>query len=288
MNATQTRRPVIMGILNVTEDSFSDGGDFFNQEVAVAHAIRMFEEGADIVDVGGESTRPGAERMSAEVQIERVVPVIQAIKQQLPEHKAISIDTTLTEVAQAAVDAGARIINDISAGEDDANIFKLAADNGLFIILMHKQGSPETMQQEPSYDDVVVEVKDYLLTRVETALNSGIGKEDIIIDPGIGFGKTVQHNLELITNLNQLVETGYDVMLGASRKSFMAKLLHTERYKDLLGATSATTTFGVMAGVRYFRVHDVRENRQAADIAFELVQKLAEQTIKSEMSNGKK
>jgi len=263
--------PMIMGILNVTPDSFSDGGQYQNADTAVNHALQMVEEGADIIDVGGESTRPGSEHVNASEQKNRVLPVIQALKKKIPEKVLISIDTTLADVASAALDAGASIINDVSAGRDDPGMFKLAAQKQCPCILMHMQGTPETMQVNPVYDDVVEEIRSFLLERSEIAINAGIKKENIILDPGIGFGKTTEHNLELMANLHRFVDTGFPVLLGASRKRFMGALCAGTAAERLIGATCATTTLGVAAGVKLFRVHDVRENRQAADLAWTIL-----------------
>lgn len=272
-NLMGTGRPLIMGILNVTPDSFSDGGDFFNPEDAVAHGLRMAEEGADIIDVGGESTRPGAQRIPAGEQIRRVVPVIERLRGQLPERVTISVDTTLTEVAGAACAAGAGMVNDIAAAEEDTGILQLAADMDIPLILMHKQGSPESMQKNPAYEDVVGEIRSYLLSRAETAIRAGVKPEKLILDPGFGFGKTLEHNLILMANLYQFNETGHTIMIGTSRKTFLTRLCNTDDRKGLLGACCATTTMGVLAGVRMFRVHDVKANRQAADVAYSVVVK---------------
>lgn len=267
MNLNATARPLIMGILNVTDDSFSDGGRFRETDAAVRHALDMIEQGADIIDVGGESTRPGADRVSIEIQIKRIVPVITLLRQ----HKSdipISIDTTSAVVAGAALNAGAGIINDVSAGRDDDAMLQLVATRNAPIILMHMQGTPATMQDNPRYENVVDEIKTFLLERARRAEAAGISKSNIILDPGIGFGKTKRHNLELLANLQQFTGLGYLVMLGASRKRFMGSICAIESYSELVGATCATTALGIQAGVKIFRVHDVKANRQAADVAF--------------------
>ncbi len=264
----ELERPLIMGILNVTPDSFSDGGSHTTRGRAVAHALQMIEEGADIIDVGGESTRPGSERVSAEEQIRRVVGIIQALRNTLPEEVPISIDTTLSAVARAAIEAGANILNDVRAGRDDLGMFRLAAEHGLPVILMHMQGTPETMQENPAYEDVVTEIEHFLNERCQAALDVGVKKENIIIDPGIGFGKTQEHNLMLMANLDRFVKSGYPVLLGTSRKRFMGAICPVDTPRELVGATCATTALGVMAGVRIFRVHDVKPNRQAADVTW--------------------
>ena len=260
-----------MGILNLTPDSFSDGGHFKDPEDALIHALNMVNEGADIIDIGGESTRPGSDRINAGEQKKRVLPVISALRKQLPEMR-ISIDTTLGEVAEAAITAGAGMINDISAGRDDPDMVKIVADCQCPYIIMHMQGSPGTMQDNPVYTDVVNEIRDFLLTRVDVMRTAGVRSENIIIDPGIGFGKTKEHNLALIANLHRFVDTGYPVLLGASRKRFMGSLCAGVTPAQLTAATCATTALGVAAGVKMFRVHDVRENRQAADVAYGILQ----------------
>jgi dihydropteroate synthase len=268
------RRPLIMGILNITPDSFSDGGNYLERDTAVKHALEMVDEGADILDIGGESTRPGSQRVGADQQIERVVPVIKQLAGTLPQDFPISIDSTLAAVADQAIRAGASIINDISAGEDDAAMLPLAAATGVHIILMHKQGTPATMQAHPSYDNVVEQVREYLLARAAAARQAGIHEGNIIIDPGIGFGKAFEHNMEIMENLTRFIDTGYQVLLGTSRKSFLKKLSNIEDNLGLVGATCATTVLGVMAGVRILRVHDVRQNRQAVEVAWALRERL--------------
>ncbi|MFK8067010.1 MAG: dihydropteroate synthase [Gammaproteobacteria bacterium] len=257
-----------MGILNVTPDSFSDGGSHTNRGRAVTAALQMVEEGADIIDVGGESTRPDSERVSSEEQIRRVAGTIEALRRTLPENILISIDTTLSEVASVAVNAGANILNDVRAGRDDEDMFKLAAERDLPIILMHMQGTPQTMQKNPTYDDVVAEIESFLRERCEAAIKAGVKKENIVIDPGIGFGKTQEHNLMLMANLDRFVKSDYPVLLGTSRKRFMGSICKGAEPKELIGATCATTSIGINAGVQIFRVHDVKPNRQAADVTF--------------------
>jgi len=268
VNFIHIKKPLIMGILNVTPDSFSDGGQFDETQPAVKHALDMMYEGADIIDVGGESTRPGSERINADEQILRVAETIKSIRDIALEEIEISIDTTLSEVAEAAIDAGASIINDVTAGTEDPQILELAADKDAPIILMHMQGNPQTMQSNPVYDDVVEDVRAYLLDRVETAMAAGVKQENIAIDPGIGFGKTQEHNMQLMARLDRFVDTGLPVLLGASRKRFMGAICEGVEAHELVGATCATTVAGVNAGVQMFRVHDVRPNRQAANVAW--------------------
>jgi dihydropteroate synthase len=261
-----------MGILNITPDSFSDGGQFTGINEALQQVERMLAEGMDIIDIGGESTRPGSAPVAAADQQQRVIPVITAIRQQLKSAILISIDTTSSEVAKAALAAGANIINDVSAGQDDESILALAAQTNAPVILMHSQGSPKTMQDNPFYNDVVREVIEFLKKRIHAALKAGIKKENIAIDPGIGFGKRKQDNLDLLAHLDALVALGFPVLLGASRKRFMGTICDVAEPSELVTATAITTALGVMAGVRIFRVHDVKENRQAADIAWAIKQ----------------
>jgi dihydropteroate synthase len=247
---------LVMGILNVTPDSFSDGGQFFNPDKAIAHGIRMAADGAVIIDVGGESTRPGALPVPAEEQIRRVVPVIKALtgKVAVP----ISVDTQNVKVAEAALDAGASMINDITALSDE-RLGKLAASYSVPVVLMHIQGSPATMQHEPKYDDVVDEVLEFLLARAGRAEQLGIAKEMIFIDPGIGFGKTLEHNLLLLRNIDKFVASGYRVAIGTSRKSFIGKVTGKEKPSDRIFGTAATVALCAAAGVSIVRVHDVAE-----------------------------
>lgn len=257
-----------MGILNLTPDSFSDGGSHTDRGSAVHYALRMVREGADIIDVGGESTRPGSKPVAAAQQIRRVESVIAALRKTLPGEIPISIDTTRSEVAEAAINAGAAILNDVRAGRDDKEMFRLAARKNLPVILMHMQGTPSNMQENPSYTEVVGEVRSFLLERADLARHAGVAEDSIVIDPGIGFGKTREHNRQLMANLRTFVDTGYPVLLGASRKRFLSAINQEEEPRNLVGATCATTVLGVQAGVRIFRVHDVMANRQAADVAY--------------------
>jgi dihydropteroate synthase len=261
-----TQKPLIMGILNITPDSFSDGGKFAATDKAVQWAQYMLLQQVDIIDIGGESTRPGADTVPTLEQIQRVVPVIQAIRQD--SEVLISIDTTDSIVAKAALDAGANIINDVSGGLNDPEILTVAAIAKVPIILMHSQGKPKTMQDNPYYDNVVQEVIVVLQQRIEAALAAGIGRDNIIIDIGIGFGKRKQDNLDLLAHLADFVDLGFPVLLGTSRKRFMGSVCNVTEPAELVTATTVTTALGVMAGVSLFRVHDVKENRQAVDIAW--------------------
>ncbi len=268
----QQPKPMLMGILNVTPDSFSDGGRYVTEAAATRQALAMAGAGAEIIDVGGESTRPGSDRVAATVQIERVAPVIHSLKRSLPAHCFISIDTSLSEVAEAAIDAGADFVNDVSAGRDDPVMFDMVARRGVAIVLMHMQGTPKTMQEAPCYQDVVTEVREFLLQRAEVARRAGIPRESIVLDPGIGFGKRKIDNLRLMAHLEDFVSTGFPLLLGASRKRFMGAILQVREPTELVAATVATTTLGVMAGVKIFRVHDVAENRQALEVAWAIRQ----------------
>lgn len=263
--------PLIMGILNATPDSFSDGGQFNNIEAAINHGKKMIDEGADIIDIGGESTRPGSERVSVDEQIGRVVPIINAISETLPDHVVISIDTTRSKVAEAALNAGAAIVNDVSGGNDDPEIIGLCSDKKCPYIIMHMLGSPETMQSDPVYKDVVEDIKIFLEKRIEDCTKAGIDNNNIVIDPGIGFGKTREHNLSLLQNLKSFVDTEHSVLLGTSRKRFMGSICPVNTAAELIGATAATTALGVQAGVKILRVHDVKPNRQAADVAWAIL-----------------
>jgi dihydropteroate synthase len=256
-----------MGILNITPDSFSDGGVYASTQAACDRGVEMAGLGADIIDVGGESTRPGARPVSCDEQCERVLPVIERLRTSLPSAVHISIDTRSSVVARRALASGAGIINDIGAGRDDPQIFTVAAESGALLVLMHMQGTPETMQDRPYYDDVLREVHEFLMQRVAAAESAGVSREQIILDPGIGFGKRSRDNLRLLANLEHFVATGFPILLGTSRKRFMGDICRTSDPHQLGTASAVTTGLGVLAGVQIFRVHDVEENRQAADIA---------------------
>jgi len=247
---------LIMGVLNVTPDSFSDGGKFFATDRAIEHGLEMAAQGAGIIDVGGESTRPTSAPVSTAEQIRRVVPVIEGLFKKV--NVPISIDTYNCKVAEAALQAGAAMINDITALSDE-RIAELAAEQQVPVVLMHMQGTPATMQIEPKYGDVVGEVLEFLLSRAKRAQQLGILKDRIFIDPGIGFGKTVQHNLLLLKNIEKFVATGYRVLIGPSRKSFIGKITGKENPADRIFGTAATVALCASAGVSVVRVHDVAE-----------------------------
>ncbi len=261
-----------MGILNITPDSFSDGGKYTEIDSALEQAKVMIEEGVDIIDIGGESTRPGSDSVSIKEQIARVVPVIKGIRSDVSKTIQISIDTTQSEVARAALDAGANIINDISAGQSDHSILLLASEREVPIILMHMKGTPKSMQEDPSYEHVVDEVIELLKVRTEAAIKANIKKHNIAIDPGIGFGKRTEDNINLLASLDKIVGFGYPVLLGTSRKRFMGRICVETEPAELVTATAVTTALGVMSGVQIFRVHDVKENRQAIDVAWAIKQ----------------
>jgi dihydropteroate synthase len=247
---------LVMGVLNVTPDSFSDGGQFFDTDKAIKHGLQMAAEGAAIIDVGGGSTRPGSSPVSAKEQIRRVVPVIKGLREKIDV--PISIDTYNFEVATAALGAGAAMINDITALSDE-RVGKLTAEYQVPVVLMHIQGTPKTMQIEPKYKDVVGEVLEFLLGRAKRAEEFGISKDMIFIDPGIGFGKTVEHNLLLLRNIDKFVDSSYRVCVGTSRKNFIGKITGRENPAERIFGTAATVALCVAAGVSIVRVHDVAE-----------------------------
>lgn len=262
-------RALIMGIVNVTPDSFSDGGRFFEAERAISLGLRLAAEGADIVDVGGESTRPGADPVEAAEEIRRVLPVVETLSD---AGLTVSIDTAKAEVAQAALESGAAIVNDVSAlGSKD--MAAVVAGHQAGLVLMHMQGTPRTMQTDPTYDDVVAEVRDFLVERAALAIRSGVAPDHIAVDPGIGFGKTLEHNLALLRHLDVLVGTGYPVLIGASRKSFLGALTGEEDPEDRDIATAATSALAVAAGVSVVRVHNVAVSRPAVQVADAMVRR---------------
>jgi dihydropteroate synthase len=248
-------RSLVMGVLNVTPDSFSDGGRYLDLDAAVAHGLALAAEGADIVDVGGESTRPGAEPVSVDEELRRVVPVVEA----LAGHVRLSVDTMKPEVAEAAVAAGATLVNDVSA-----SLAGVAAATGAGWAVMHMQGTPATMQAAPRYDDVVAEVRDFLRARADAARQAGV--DEIWIDPGIGFGKTIEHNLSLLAAVGHLAATGYPVLVGASRKGFLGTLTGGAPVTDRAAASLAAATSAMASGASMVRVHDVRATVQAARV----------------------
>lgn len=257
-------RPRLMGIVNVTPDSFSDGGRHATTQAAIEHAFQLEEEGADILDIGGESTRPGAEPVSIDEELSRVLPVIEALAGKT--RALISVDTRHAAVMKAAAEAGADMINDVAALAHEPAALEVAAASGLAVVLMHAQGDPRSMQDDPRYDDVLTDVFDYLEARIEACIRAGIARTRLIVDPGIGFGKTLQHNLELMAGLSLFQGLGVPVLLGASRKSFIGKLtgetVAAERVMGSVGAALAA----VAQGAQIIRVHDVKATRQALTV----------------------
>lgn len=251
-----SERTLLMGVVNVTPDSFSDGGRFLDADAAVAHALRLAEEGADVVDVGGESSRPGADPIPADEEKTRVLPVIRRLTAEHPA-LAISIDTRKPEVAAAALEAGACIVNDISGGRDEA-MFAVARDAEAGMVLMHMRGDPKSMQEAPHYVDVVGEVKEFLRERIESAEFAGIGAEHLCIDPGIGFGKNLEHNLLLLKHVDALSDLGRPILVGPSRKRFIGAILDLPAEERVEG-TAGAVAWLVSRGVHVVRVHDVRE-----------------------------
>ena len=261
--AKSAQRPLVMGILNVTPDSFYDGGRHFEFDTAVAAAEQMRADGADYVDVGGESTRPGAAPVSENEEMDRVLPVIEALVPHLKDGVRLSIDTRKPRVAEAAIAAGAHIWNDVTALEFAPDSLETAVRLGVPVILMHARGTPETMQDDPQYDDVVSEVRDYLADRIAACEAAGIPRDRLIVDPGIGFGKTVEHNVALIRHMAAFTDLGCEVMLGASRKRFIASLDRGGDADERLGGSLAAVLAAWRQGASWFRVHDVAATRQA-------------------------
>jgi dihydropteroate synthase len=265
-----SQHSIIMGVLNITPDSFSDGGEFFTAAKAVEQGARMAAEGAQIIDVGGESTRPGAEPVSAEEELSRVLPVIAKLREKVPA--LISIDTTKAAVARGALEAGASIINDVTGGRGDPEMMKLAAEKKAAFIIMHMQGTPRTMQTNPHYDDVVGEVADFFRQQYARALECGIDSMAIAFDPGIGFGKTVEHNLELLSNLSRLRIHDRPIVVGVSRKSSLGKMIGSAEMNDRLAPTIAFTALLRERGANVLRVHDVKENVAALRVTERLLE----------------
>lgn len=257
-------KPLIQGVLNVTPDSFSDGGKFADHERSLSHARHMISAGVDIIDVGGESTKPGAVTVSIDVEKGRVLPVIADIARlNIP----ISIDSRNAEVMSAAMSAGSHLINDVSALTYDQDSTKVVADGGAPVILMHAQGAPETMQDDPKYQNILLDIYDYLEARIKHCLDSGVSKNNIIVDPGIGFGKTVEHNLQIIAGLTIFHSLGVPLLLGVSRKSFIGKITGEEVAEKRISGSVAAALSCVEKGVQIIRVHDVEQTAQALDVS---------------------
>jgi len=255
--------PQVMGVVNVTPDSFSDGGTYIDPERAVAHGLQLLEDGADILDIGGESTRPGANPVSVEEELERVVPVIEGLA---GKARWISIDTRNSRVMEAAIEAGANIINDVSGLTHDARSAAVAAVASCPVILMHSKGSPVDMQENPNYNNVVREVYSWLESRIKLCETHRIDAKMLVVDPGIGFGKMLEHNLLLLRNIKGFSGLGVPIMLGTSRKSFIADICGALRPDERIGGSLSSVLWGLSQGVQLFRVHDVAETRQAVDV----------------------
>ena len=256
-------RPLVMGILNVTPDSFSDGGKFCDRDEAVGYALQMIDDGADIIDIGGESTRPGAAEASVDEELSRVIPVIEVLR----HHReiVISIDTTKAQVAEAALHAGACIVNDVSACTRDESMIKVSRAFSAGVVLMHMQGTPRTMQLEPRYDNVVEDVTTYLEQRVDALIAAGFARSQLAVDPGIGFGKTVEHNLSLLRNLANLRRLQVPIVVGLSRKNFLGEITGRDS-GDRLAGSLAGLAWSIARGADVIRVHDVRESRDAIHV----------------------
>lgn len=255
--------PLIMGVLNVTPDSFSDGGRYLDPDAAVAHAVAMAEQGADLIDIGAESTRPGSDPVDEKEEIRRLIPVVGAVcrKVSVP----VSVDTTKAAVARKALDAGAAIVNDISALRFDPLMKAVVAETGAGLVLLHMQGTPKTMQQAPSYLDVIEEIRQFFVERIRAALEAGIGAEQILLDPGIGFGKNLAHNLSVLAHLDAFVALGYPILVGVSRKAFIGQVLDRPGDERVMG-TAAAVAVAILRGARVVRVHDVKRMRDVVKI----------------------
>ncbi len=253
-----------MGIVNVTPDSFSDGGDFYELDNAITHVDKLIQDGADIIDIGGESTRPGASDVTEREEYKRVIPLIKEMRLRYSDI-LISIDTTKANIADSAIKAGADIINDISGLSQDSKMLKVSSSHGVPVIIMHMKGTPKTMQAKPEYNNLIQEIQNYFIKKIQMATDGGILKENIILDPGIGFGKTIQNNFELISKLHEFCKLGLPVMIGPSRKSFIGTTLDLP-VENRLEGTSASVTAGILNGARIVRVHDVKNIKRVVTI----------------------
>jgi dihydropteroate synthase len=260
-----SKKTYIMGVLNITPDSFSDGGLYFDKSAAIKRAIQMVEDGADIVDIGGESTRPGSESISIEEELRRIIPVIVAIAKEIKI--PISIDTYKSEVAKRALDAGASMVNDISGLRFDPKMSEVVSEYKVPVVIMHIKGRPKDMQQNPVYEALIPEIMDYLRCGIAIATRSGISDNKIIIDPGIGFGKTSDHNLEIINKLREFTSLEKPILIGPSRKAFIGKILGDAPVTQRLEGTAAAVAISIMNGANMIRVHDVKEMAKVAKIA---------------------
>lgn len=264
MGSVLPHKPLLLGVVNTTPDSFSDGGQYLSPERAVAHGLELLGQGADGLDVGGESTRPGAVPVPASVELSRVVPVVAALASRAPG-RLLSIDTSKAVVAKAALDAGATLVNDVTALADPG-MGPLCAERGAQVVLMHMRGTPATMQQHPAYTDVVAEVTEWLAKRVAVALDCGILPEQIVLDPGLGFGKSYADNAKLMAAIPKLSALGYPVLIGASRKAFIGALTGVKTPADRVYGSIGAAVAAALRGARYLRVHDVAATRQALDV----------------------
>jgi len=265
-------RPLLMGIVNVTPDSFFDGGRFCDPQRAVAHALRLVEEGADLLDIGAESTRPGALPVDEQEERRRLVPVVAAVAKAVSV--PISVDTSKAEVAKAAIDAGAIMVNDVTALRGDSAMVGVVAQAGVALVLMHMRGTPDIMQHAPRYDDVVGEVAQFLAERVRYAIDQGVARDRIVVDPGIGFGKTLGHNLDLLANLRVFAELGYPVLVGPSRKGFIGQL--TDQSVEARGwGTAGVVALAVEQGANILRVHDVGPMKDVAKVAVAIARRIS-------------
>jgi dihydropteroate synthase len=271
------RRPLVMGIVNVTPDSFSDGGRFATTEAAVAHGLALAAEGADILDIGGESTRPGADPVALEEELRRVIPVVEGLAGQVSI--PLSVDTSKAEVARRTLEAGARIINDVTALTGDSAMADVARDTGAGVVLMHMQGTPQTMQVAPHYEDVVGELMQFFQVRLEDVTSRGIGLERIVIDPGIGFGKKGRHNLEILARLADFQVLGRPLLLGVSRKAFIGKILERPTGDRLAGSLAAVLYAQSKQAVQIVRVHDVRATKDAVTVMAAIQQELWQESV---------
>ncbi len=267
--------PKLMGVVNVTPDSFSDGGQYLDPAAAVRHGEDLVGDGAEILDVGGESTRPGAVEVGEAEELRRVLPVVQGLGK---SGAAISIDTSKLAVAEAAIGAGASIVNDVTAFQRDPGMAGLCAERGVGVVLMHMPGNPRTMQDDPRYDDVVDDVKSFLAARMEFAVGEGVAEERVWLDPGIGFGKTLEHNLELLRRLGELRELGRPLVIGTSRKSFIGKVDGSD-VEDRIGGSIASSVLAAAEGADVLRVHDVAETSQALTVTAAILAGASPQTL---------
>lgn len=275
-----SEKTYLMGILNVTPDSFSDGGRYFDKSAAIRRANEMVEEGADIIDIGGESTRPGSEPVTLEEEISRTIPVIEALAKNIKV--PISIDTYKAEVVRRALDAGASIVNDISGLRFDPEMPKIVSQYKVPVIIMHIKGTPKSMQANPQYEALIHEIMDYFRESIRLAMKSGIAEDKIIIDPGIGFGKTVDHNLEIIKNLREFTLLEKPLLVGVSRKAFIGKILGDAPASERLEGTVAAVAISILNGANIIRVHDVKEMKKAALVADAIKRGRVQVTVKKQ------